>query len=145
MSFALESRPAMTLVDDDFHSARLLTRMLAAHGGPQVEHLPDPDVALGEISARSNVPGDEPMFVIADLKRSSVATRDFVAALNAAAPGVTIVAMAPSLQKSVRDCLLEAGAAAVFERHADVNLYRREAASIIAFWVRGQHLDVVGT
>ena len=142
MSFALDSLPAMTLVDDDFHSARLLTRMLAAHGGPQVEHLPDPDIALDEISARSAV---SPIFVIADLKRSSVATRDFVAAVKAAAPRSTIVAMAPSLQKSVRDCLLEAGAAAVFERHADVNLYRREAASIIAFWVRGQHLDAVGT
>eukprot|EP01036_Dinobryon_divergens_P048911 gene48910-65583_t len=109
--------------------------MLAAHGGPQVEHLPNPQIALDEIFSRSVMPDDEPLFVIADLKQSSVATRDFVAALKATAPRVTVVAMAPSLQKSVRDCLLEAGAAAVFERHADVNLYRREAASIIAFWV----------
>ena len=119
--------------------------MLAAHGGPQVEHLPDAGIALDEIATRSVSHLDKPLFVIADLKRSSVATRDFIAALKTAAPRVTIVAMAASLQKPVRDGILEAGAAAVFERYADVNLYRREAASIIAFWVRGQHLDAVGT
>ena len=37
------------------------------------------------------------------------------------------------------------GAAAVFERHGELNAYRREAANIVGFWVRTQRLDAVGT
>ena len=40
--------------------------------------------------------------------------------------------------------LLDAGASAVFERHSDISLYRREAGNIVAFWVRNQRLDAVG-
>ncbi|MFT3980650.1 MAG: hypothetical protein QM687_09300 [Ferruginibacter sp.] len=53
--------------------------------------------------------------------------------------------MAPTLDRDIRNELLDAGAAAVFERHSDITLYRREAASIIGFWVRNQRLDAVGT
>ena len=43
MTLTSDRQPAIALVDDDFHSARLMTRMLAAHGGPHVERLSDPD------------------------------------------------------------------------------------------------------
>ncbi len=146
MSFASATQPAIVLVDDDYHSARLMARMLSAHGGPDVERIADPAIALDTLSGAALASaGDDRLLVIADLKSSSTATRDFVAELRAAAPEVLIVAMAPSLDKATRDQFLNAGAAAVFERHADLNLYRREAASIVAFWVRGQRLNAVGT
>jgi CheY-like chemotaxis protein len=146
MSFAPDAQPAIVLVDDDSHSARLMVRMLGAHGGPEVERIADPAIALESIAGLAAAgPGDERLMVIVDLKSSSTATRDFIARLKAAAANVLVVAMAPSLDKATRDQLLNAGAAAVFERHADLNLYRREAACIVAFWVRGQRLNAVGT
>jgi CheY-like chemotaxis protein len=139
-------QPAIALVDDDYHSARLMTRMLEAHGGPQVMRLPDPEVAIEALAASALTPmvaGH--CMVVVDLKSSSTATRDFVGRLKHSAPESLIVAMAPSLDRSVRNELLDAGASAVFERHSDITLYRREAASIVAFWVRNQRLDAVGT
>lgn len=138
-------QPAIALVDDDYHSARLMTRMLEAHGGPQVSRLPDPDravEALAEVSETPAVAGQ--CMAVIDLKSSSTATRDFIARLKRRAPRLLVVAMAPSLDREVRDELLDAGASAVFERHADITAYRREAASIVAFWVRSQRLDAVG-
>jgi CheY-like chemotaxis protein len=139
-------QPAIALVDDDYHSARLLTRMLEAHGGPQVQRLPDPQ---GAIEALTEVVLSPPVagqcMAVIDLKSSSTATRDFIALLKHRAPQLLVVAMAPSLDRDVRNELLEAGASAVFERHSDISLYRREAASIVAFWVRNQSLDAVGT
>ncbi len=82
---------------------------------------------------------------VVDLKSSSTATRDFVARLKQRVPELLVVAMAATLDREVRNELLEAGASAVFERHSDITLYRREAASIVAFWVRNQRLDAVGT
>ena len=139
-------QPAIALVDDDYHSARLMTRMLEAHGGPQVIRLPAPDVALAALAADSVTPmiAGRSMAIV-DLKASSTATRDFIAALKHRAPQLLVVAMAASLDRDVRNELLDAGASAVFERHSDITLYRREAASIVAFWVRNQRLDAVGT
>ena len=146
MSFASATQPAIVLVDDDYHSARLMTRMLTAHGGPDVERIGDPAIAIETLSGAAIASaGDEQLMVIADLKSSSTATRDFIARMKVEAPDMLVIAMAPSLDKATRDQLLNAGAAAVFERHADLNLYRREAASIVAFWVRGQRLNAVGT
>jgi CheY-like chemotaxis protein len=145
MTFAHASQPAIVLVDDDFHSARLMLRMLNAHGGPHVETISDPATALSELTAGATSPAGEQPMVIVDLKASSAATAEFIATLRIAAPGLLVVAMSPSLDRTCRDKLLDAGAAAVFERHADLNLYRREAASIVAYWVRGQRLNAVGT
>ena len=146
MSFASATQPAIVLVDDDYHSARLMARMLEAHEGPDVERIADPAIAIETLSGAAIASaGDEQLMVIVDLKSSSTATRDFIAAVKPVAPDLLVVAMAPSLDKATRDQLLNAGAAAVFERHADLNLYRREAASIVAFWVRGQRLNAVGT
>lgn len=138
-------QPAIALVDDDYHSARLMTRMLEAHGGPQVSRLPDPERAVETLAGVSEVPtvAGQCMAVV-DLKSSSTATRDFVARLKSLAPQLLVVAIAPSLDREVRNELLDAGASAVFERHSDITLYRREAASIVAFWVRNQRLDAVG-
>ena len=136
-------QPAIALVDDDYHSARLMTRMLEAHGGPQVSRMPDPDVAVEALADVTPIAGQ--CMAVVDLKSSSTATRDFVSRLKHRAPQLLVVAMAPSLDRDVRNELLDAGASAVFERHSDITLYRREAASIVAFWVRNQRLDAVGT
>jgi CheY-like chemotaxis protein len=136
-------QPAIALVDDDYHSARLMTRMLEAHGGPQVSRMPDPDVAVEALADVTPIAGQ--CMAVVDLKSSSTATRDFVSRLKSRAPQLIVVAMAPSLDRDVRNELLDAGASAVFERHSDITLYRREAASIVAFWVRNQRLDAVGT
>ena len=53
--------------------------------------------------------------------------------------------MSPTLDRETRNGLLDAGASAVFERHGELNAYRREAANIVGFWVRSQRLDAVGT
>jgi DNA-binding NtrC family response regulator len=146
MTFHSGNQPAIALVDDDYHSARLLTRMLEAHGGPQVRGFSDTAAArdfLVEVSMRPA--NDAQCMAIVDIKSTSTATRDFIARLKLDAPGLLVIAMAPSLDRETRNGLLNAGAAAVFERHADIELYRREAANIVAFWVRNQRLDAVGT
>jgi DNA-binding NtrC family response regulator len=146
MTLSTLRQPAITLVDDDFHSARLLTRMLAAHGGPHVERLSDPETALDTLVALdSATAGAGPCMVVVDLKSSSTATHDFIVKLKHDAPGLLVVAMSPSLDRDTRNSLLDAGASAVFERHGELNAYRREAANIVGFWVRSQRLDAVGT
>jgi hypothetical protein len=146
MTIGSETQPAIALVDDDFHSARLMMRMLAAHGGPHVEWLSDKGIALETLAGYDALPpiGGKCMALV-DLKASSNASRDFIVELRRRAPGLLIVAMSPSLDRETRNALLEAGAAAVFERHAELNAYRREAASIVGFWVRSQRLGAVGT
>ena len=139
-------QPAIALIDDDYQSARLMTRMLEAHGGPQVSRLPDPEQAVEALADSAVTPMVAGQYMaVVDLKSSSTATRDFVARLKQRVPELLVVAMAATLDREVRNELLEAGASAVFERHSDITLYRREAASIVAFWVRNQRLDAVGT
>lgn len=139
------NQPAIALVDDDYHSARLMTRMLEAHGGPTVSQM-DPEAAVDTLVGASDASETAGRFMaVVDLKSTSKATRDFVARLKGLAPDLLVVAMAPSLDREIRNELLEAGAAAVFERHFDITLYRREVANIVAFWVRNQSLDAVGT
>ena len=146
MTLSSSKQPTIALVDDDFHSARLLTRMLVAHGGPRVERLSDPQAAIDSLVAmEAAAPGASQCLVVVDLKGSSTATRDFIVKLKHDAPGLVIVAMSPSLDRDARNGLLDAGASAVFERHGELNAYRREAANIVGFWVRSQRLDAVGT
>ena len=146
MSVVTQIQPALTLVDDDFHSARLLSKMIEAHSGPVPEVIASPAEAEERLAGlAATLPANARHLVIVDLKASSGATRDFVARLHAVAPQLEIIAMSPTLDREIRNGLLLAGATAVFERHADINLYRREAASIVSFWVRTQHLDAVGT
>ncbi len=141
-----ERPPAIALVDDDYHSARLMTRMLQAHGAPQVTRLADPEAAIDTLAAAAVSPADaRQCLAVVDIKASSSATRDFIARLKHRVPQLLVVAMAASLDRDVRNELLDAGASAVFQRHADIDLYRREAANIVGFWVRNQRLDAVGT
>ncbi len=148
MSAFRGGQPFMALVDDDSHSARLMIRMLLAHGAPSVSWMDTGSSAAERLGAllddsRAALPG----LVIVDLKASSSATHEFIGRLRGMQNGgaLLIAAMAPSLEKEVRDRLLECGADAVFERHAEVNSYRREAAAMVSFWVRSQHLEAVGT
>lgn len=141
-------QPFMALVDDDSHSARLMIRMLLAHGAPSVSWLDGEALAdseFGQLLAdpKAALPG----LVIVDLKSSTTATADFIRKLRAMKDGTAllIAAMAPTLERPVRDVLLEAGADAVFERQANIDFYRREAAAIVSFWVRNQRLEAVGT
>jgi CheY-like chemotaxis protein len=141
-------RAHLALVDDDTHSARMMIRMLLAHGAPSVDWLADADAAettLRDALARSG--SELPTMVLVDLKSCSRATAEFVARLRAmpGAGDLLIAAMAPSLDRAYREPLLVAGADAVFQRHADANAYRREAASIVSFWVQHQRLEAVGT
>ncbi|HEX4298381.1 MAG TPA: hypothetical protein VHZ56_10190 [Devosia sp.] len=146
MTISANGQPAITLVDDDYHSARLLSRMLDAHGGPFVTRLGDPVAALDHLVAASAQPlAAGRNMALVDLKASSTATRDFIVALRREAPGLLVTAMAPSLDRDCRSALIDAGATAVFERHADLNLYRQEVANIVGFWVRSQRLDAFGT
>jgi CheY-like chemotaxis protein len=141
-------QPFLALVDDDSHSARLMIRMLLAHGAPSVSWLDGEALATAELGKLLNddaaaIPG----LVIVDLKASSAATRDFIVKLRGMHDGrsLLIAALAPNLERETREFLLNAGADAVFERQADINSFRREAAAIVSFWVRNQHLDAVGT
>lgn len=143
----MSSKPFVALVDDDAHSARLMTRQLLAHGSPIVQWLDGAATAVAEIAPALEDPkAERPALVIVDLKASSAATRDFIAALRKldGAADLLIVAMAPALDKDIRDRLIDAGAEAVFQRHADADAYRREAASIVSFWVRNQRLNAIG-
>jgi CheY-like chemotaxis protein len=141
-------QPYLMLVDDDVHSSRLLTRMLLAHGAPSIQWVESPSEGLSQIKTLLSEPAKHlPGLVIVDLKSSSTAASEFIAEIAGLerSRGLVIAAMAPSLDRVVRDSLLDAGADAVFERHADIQAYRAEAAAIVSFWVRNQRLDAVGT
>ena len=141
-------QPFLALVDDDSHSARLMIRMLLAHGAPSVSWLDGEAMATTEIGKlldndRAALPG----LVIVDLKSTSTATPEFITKLRGMRDGRSLLigALAPNLERETREIYLSAGADAVFERQADIESFRREAAAIVSFWVRNQHLDAVGT
>ena len=141
-------QPYLMLVDDDAHSARLLTRMLLAHGAPSIQWVEESAQGLSQIKGLLAEPGKHlPGLVIVDLKSSSPAASEFIAEVAGLerSRALVIAAMAPNLDRTTRDSLLDAGADAVFERHADLHSYRAEAAAIVSFWVRNQRLDAVGT
>ncbi len=148
MNGTAAGRAHLALVDDDTHSARMMIRMLLAHGAPSVDWLSDAQTAETTFRDTLARTGDDlPALVIVDLKSSSKATAEFVSRLRSM-PGTAdllVAAMAPSLERAYREPLLVAGADAVFQRHADANAYRREAASIVSFWVQHQRLEAVGT
>jgi CheY-like chemotaxis protein len=141
MTMSTTRQPAIALVDDDFHSARLMTRTLEACGAPSISRMPNAEHALDVLAGLT---AQAEILAVVDLKSSSTATRDFIERLKTRAPSVLVVAIATSLDRETRGKLIEAGAAAVFERHSDIALYRREAASIVNFWAR-QRLDRTGT
>lgn len=148
MNLHRPSQPFLALVDDDSHSARLMIRMLLAHGAPSVSWMQDAGAGLTEIGTTLDDDAAAlPGLVIVDLKSTSRATVEFIETLRGLEHGgsLQIAAMASTLERQTREGLLAAGADAVFERHGNIDLYRREAAAIVSFWVRNQRLDAVGT
>lgn len=146
--FSATTAQFVALVDDDAHSARLITRLLVAHGSPEVHWLETAESAAAEISkALADPSAAMPELVVVDLKASSQATREFILALRKleGTADLIVVAMAPDLDKDIRDELIDAGADAVFQRHADLDTFRREIAGIVSFWVRNQRLHAIGT
>ena len=147
MNPAVDNTPYIALVDDDAHSARLLTRMLLAHGSPRIADFASAADAVTQLTpVLSQGPQAWPSMLIVDLKSHSVANLEFVTAL---APiigklDIPLVVMAQSAERPSASALHDAGAAAVFTRHADREAYRREAANIVSFWARCQRLDAVG-
>ena len=147
LSEQIDGVPFLALVDDDQHSAHLLTRMLLAHGSPAVQWLGgamEGRLALAKVL--SDPMADWPSLLIVDLKAHSGATLEFTSSIQSLArqKGLPIVVMTPPLDRRGRDALHEAGASGVFFRHAERDAYRREAAGIVSFWARSQRLDAVG-
>lgn len=140
MTHFADDKPVFVLVDDHIHSARQLSRALA--------DAPDPAFllwlggadrgarVLNEIFTRR--PERIPDMVIVNLKGHSTATAEFIGAIETLVrdAGVPVVALASSLDAPTRNALIEAGADGVFERHADLDMYRREMAQLTRFWVR---------
>lgn len=147
MNDHLDDKPYLALVDDDQHSAHLLTRMLLAHGAPRIQHYgggTEGRLILADVLANSAA--GWPALLIVDLKAHSGANLEFVSSIQSQADnkGLPVVVMAPPLDRLDRQALIEAGASDVFFRHADRDAYRREAAGIVSFWARSQRLEAVG-
>jgi CheY-like chemotaxis protein len=141
-------RPFLALIDDDPHSARLMTRMLLAHGAPDVSWLEGAQSAETALRALlANQAAVLPGLILVDLKASSTATAEFIRNLRTVAGSrqLVVAAVAPTLARATREALIEAGADAVFERHANIDAYRGEASNIVSYWVRNQHLQAIGT
>lgn len=121
--------------------------MLLAHGSPHIRWYGDAGSShLLLTSVLANPARNWPGLVIVDLKAHSRATHDFLGSIQSLArqKGVPVVAMVAPLDRQGREALHDAGASAVFFRHAEIDAYRREAAGIVSFWARSQRLEAVG-
>lgn len=137
----------IALIDDDAHSVHLLTRMLLAHGAPDIRAFSTVAEGEGFLARTLADPGAEwPGLVIVDIKAHSGANLDFIARNQALLrqKGIPLAVMTQPTDRAGRQTLHEAGAAAVFFRQAELDAYRREAAAIVSFWARHQRLDAVG-
>lgn len=139
--------PFIVLIDDDEHSAHLLTRMLATHGAPAIRHFGT--AAAGEAALAAILSDHQatwPGLIIVDLKSHSAANIEFAARNHAMLRqrGVPLAIMAAPTDRAGRRALQDAGATAVFFRQAELDAYRHEVASIVSFWARSQCLDAIG-
>lgn len=147
MNGHVENAPFVALIDDDQHSARLLTRMLLAHGAPAIEWYGGAMDGRDRLTAvLHDHTADWPTLIIVDLKSHSAANGDFLRSIQPLAhqKGVSVVVMVHPDDGHQREALEDSGAAAVFFRHAELAAYRREAASLVSFWARSQRLEAVG-
>jgi len=137
----------VALVDDNVHSARLFLRALAGYGY-RARWLGNGDRAARALDAIFSG-GNEapPQLIVVDLKQRTGATAAFIARFGRSAQkmGSTLVAMVPSLAAEYRQDVLHAGAAAVFERHAERAQYHREIGALIEFWGRAERPRRVGS
>lgn len=134
---SLERAPApVALVDDNVHSARLFLRTVAARGR-RARWIGNGSRGSRTLEAIFASDAEQaPQVIVVDLKERTGASEDFIARLRplAEANGSILVAMVPSLEKDQRTGALNAGAAAVFQRHADRAEYHREIGALIDFW-----------
>lgn len=143
----VDDTPFIAIVDDDGHSAYLLTRALVSHGAQSIRHLGGEEAGEAALATvLADVELDWPGLVIVDLKSHSGANLEFLARNHAVLrqKGIPVAVMTAPLDSARRDALQAAGASAVFFRHAERDAYRQEAASIVSFWARHQRLDAVG-
>lgn len=143
----VDNAPFVALIDDDQHSAHLLTRMLLAHGAPSIQwygNAVDGRDRLLDVLHDHNA--DWPTLVIVDLKTHSAANGEFLRSIQPLAhqKGISVVVMIHPGESAQREALEDSGAGAVFFRHAELAAYRREAASLVSFWARSQRLEAVG-
>lgn len=147
MNDVADNLPFIALIDDDGHSAYLLTRMLLAHGSPQIRHFGSVEAGEAFLAQRlAEVDQEWPGIVIVDLKAHSGANLDFLARNHALLQqkGIPLAVMTQTTDRAGCRALQDAGAAAVFFRQAELDAYRHEAAAIVSFWARNQRLDAVG-
>lgn len=147
MNGFVENAAFVALVDDDQHSADLQTRMLLAHGSPQIASYRSADDAHRRLlQVLADPEANWPGLVIVDLKAHRQANLEFLSSIQPLMrrKGVAVAVMVQSADQPQIDALRAAGAAAIFTRHAELDAYRREAAGIVSFWARHQRLDAVG-
>jgi CheY-like chemotaxis protein len=143
---SFERPPFIALIDDDAHSAYLFVRMLAAVGGPAVEHY-NGEEGFADLATVLNDPfADWPDVIVLDLKAGSHANLGFLSRHHAflRQKGIAIAVMIPPGNAADSARCYEAGASAVFFRQPDLDAYRRELAGIVSFWARHPRLDAVG-
>ncbi|WP_196257967.1 response regulator [Pelagibacterium limicola] len=135
-----DGAPVFALVDDHVHSADLFARTLHDTGAVvQVKWLGDADRAIIALESAFDARDTSvPDLIVVDLKSHSSANENFLQqiSLPAKAAGIPVAVFAAGITPEKQQRLIEAGAAAVFERHPDRNAYRREVAQISSFWVR---------
>lgn len=147
MQLDMSDPPFIVLIDDDDHSAHLLTRMLTAHGAPEIRHFSSAAAGKDALTAILSDPeATWPGLVIVDLKAHSGANQDFAASCTGLLrqKGVPLAIMTPPTDRVGRQALHDAGASAIFFRQAELDAYRREASAIVSFWARQQCLDAIG-
>lgn len=147
MNDNVDKLPYVALIDDDEHSAQLLTRMLLAHGSPGLRWYGGASEGAARLRAVLGGPGTNwPSLLIVDLKAHGAANLEFVASAQALLrqKGVPVVVMAQPQDRQDVQAFYDAGASAVFFRQAGLDAYRREAAGIVGFWARSRRLDAVG-
>ena len=137
----------VALIDDDEHSAHLLTRTLVDQGAHGVQSYGDATKALVRLKAvLSDVTAAWPALIILDLKEHSGANLEFLDTIGQLTRqhDVPVVVLAPQPTEQCRQALLANGAAAVFVRHAERDAYRRVAADLVEFVTLSQRPEAVG-
>ncbi|MGV8854421.1 MAG: hypothetical protein ACOH2L_07210 [Devosia sp.] len=136
----------VALIDDDTHSADLLTRTLVAQSAPGVQYYGNAIAGLSRLKAViSDASAYRPALIIVDLKSHSNANLEFLATVAPvlAQVGIPMIVLTALVEEQGR-ALLDHGAAAIFNRHADRDAYRRVAADIVEFWALTQRPVAVG-
>lgn len=137
----------LALIDDDEHSAQLLTRTLMDRGAPGVRYYGDAELAHRRLGALLADPeANLPRVIIVDLKEHSGANLEFLETARQLLGqcGVSVVVLTAHDDDARRQALLDHGAASVLVRHADRDAYRRVAADIVQYATHQARFEAVG-